>query len=388
MLIPASWAIGKDIISTNDDTLGSVGDLLIAPRHQRVAYVLLSRGGIAGVGAKTYAVPFSAFTWDDDTHKLVLPVTKEELESAPALAGDDWKVLLEKERSTPLFEYYKVPQMRREWRHDASIPDMMGKEGATSNRTGDEWNQTALNQWPLLKCSQIKGQTLVSNQGSELGTIKDVIFDCTTGRIAFASVGFGGVLGFGDKMVLIPWDMFRVNTEGKIYATTLDPDTIKAAARVDHDDWRQLREEKYAPDIYSHFGRDATWLERRDSDRVRMSRNNRFPEYDRLYSAGTTVDVRGLVMLVEQTRPMKDMPQVTSVAMTTDDKEAYVIHLAPDWYLKDQGFMLKAGDRAAFKGRWITVDGKKYFVASQVTPADGKAWTLRRDDGTRAWSWR
>jgi sporulation protein YlmC with PRC-barrel domain len=256
------------------------------------------------------------------------------------------------------------------------------------NRPGDEWNQTALNQWPLLKCSQIKGQTLLSDQGSELGTMKDLVIDCNSGRVAFGSVGFGGVLGFGDKMVLIPWDMFRVNTEGKVYATTLDPDMVKAAPKVDFDDWRQLREEKYAPGIYRHFNREGMWLEQRDSTRMKSTRNDRFPDYDLLYSNGTTVDVSGLVMLVEQTRPMKDMPEVTSVALTTDDKTTYVIHLAPDWYLKDQGLMIKAGDRVSFKGRWATIDGKKYFLASNVTPPDGKVWILRRDDGTRAWTWR
>lgn len=419
MLVPASWAIGKDILSSSDEKLGSVGDLLISPRHQRVAYVLVSHGGVVGMGSKTYAVPFSAFTWNDDKRKLVLPMSKETLESGPALEGDDWKVLMTKERSTPLFEYYKVPAPRREWRNDASIhEDMVGnpEDGAAgrdkstlpqpprddkarddkarddktrrADRPGDEWNQAALNQWPLLKVSQVKGQTLLSDQGSELGTIKDLIIDCTSGRIAFGSVGFGGTLGFGDKMVLIPWDLFRVNNEGKVYATNIDPDMIKASPRVDNDDWRQLREENYAPGIYKHYNRNGMWLEQRDSDRVRTSRNDRFPEYDRLYSAGSTADVSGLVMLVEQTRPMKDMPEVTSLALTTDDKDTYVIHLAPDSYLKEQGLAVKAGDRVSIKGRWVMLDGKKYFVASQVTPADGKVSTLRREDGTRSWTWR
>ena len=407
LLVPTSWIMGTNIVTTSDEKLGSVDDLLISPRHHRVAYVLLSRGGVAGIGSKTYAVPYSAFTWNDEKRKLVLPITKEMLESAPAIDGDDWKRLTEKERSTPLFEYYKVPVTRRDWTNDASVhaelPDADGAAGRDKSkvpqpprdekdhkapRPGDEWSQTALNQWPLLKCSQIKGQTLLSDQGSELGTMKDVIVDCNSGRIAFGSVGFGGVLGFGDKMVLIPWDMFRVNTEGKVYATTLDPDMVKAAPKVDYDDWRQLREEKYAPGIYRHFNREGMWLDQRDSSRVKTTRNDRYPDYDLLYSNGTTVDVSGLVMLVEQTRPMKDMPEVTSVAVTTDNKDTYVVHLAPDWYLKDQGLMIKAGDRVSFKGRWVMIDGKKYFMASNVTPADGKVWVLRRDDGTRAWTWR
>lgn len=411
VLIPTAWAMGKDIYSTTaEEKIGSVGDLLIAPGHQRVAYVLMSRGGVAGIGAKTYAVPFTAFTWDDAKRRLVLPMTKESLESAPALSGDDWKMLLEKDRSTPLFEYYNVPAQRREWRNEMSACEDVpgsGNNGATGNKEkpmpsqparddkarkavppGDEWNKEALDKWPLLKVSEIKGKTLLSNEASELGTLKDIVIDCTSGRVAFGAVGFGGTFGIGDKIVLVPWDMFRVNNEGKIYATTLDPEMIKAAPRVDFDDWRQLREDAYAPGIYRHFNRDAMWLERRDSDNYRAVRNDRYPEYDRLYTAGTSVDVSGLVMLVEQTRPMKDMPEVTSVALTTDDKQAYVIHLAPDWYLREQGLTLKAGDRASFKGRWVTLDGKRYFVASQVTPTDGKVWTLRNADGTRMWIWR
>lgn len=399
VLIPGAWMMGRDIHSSSGagEVIGSVGDLLISPRHQRIAYVLVSRGGVAGVGAKTYAVPYSAFNWDDSKRALVLPMTKASFESAPALSGDDWKLLMDKERSTPLFEYYKVPEARRDWRNEVSVPATPssgtggdGKDGASPSRPGrdDEWNQTALNTWQLLKAGDVRGRTLMSREGSELGTLKDLVVDCPSGRVAFAAVTFGGVLGIGDKMVLVPWDLFRVNAEGKVYATTLSPEIIKAAPRVEHDDWRQLREGTYAPGIYRHFGRDGNWLDRKDSDRVRAMRNDRFPDYDRLYTEGTAVDVTGLVMLVEQTRPMKDMPEVTSVAMTTDDKKSYVIHLAPEWYMKDQGISLKTGDRASFKGRWITVDGRAYLVASQVTPAEGKTWVLRREDGTRAWAWR
>jgi sporulation protein YlmC with PRC-barrel domain len=384
-LIPSSWALGTDITTRDGETLGEVDDLLISTHCDRIAYVILSRGGVAGIGTTTYAIPHGAFTWNDAKRVLELPITKVELDAAPKLETNDWKVLMDPARSARLYDYYKIDKDHRFDPNKSFRDGQLSREDEAARTKADE----ATKQWPLIKCSQLKGQTLMSDQGSELGKINEVVFDCPTGRIAFAAVSFGGVLGIGDKKVLVPWDMFNVNKEGKLFATGIDPETVKAAPRVDFDDWRQLREDAYGTNVYTHFKRDGKWLERRSTDRSRLDREVRYPEYDRLYATGSTVDATGLVMLVEPTRPMKDMPEITSVALTTDDKQSYVIHLAPAWYLQDQGVTLKTGDRVSFKGRWAEIDGKRYLLASQIVPATGgKTYIIRRDDGTRQWEWR
>jgi hypothetical protein len=56
----------------------------------RVAYVVLSFGGILGMGNKLFAMPWSAARVDEDRKCLILDVDKRTLESAPGFDKDNW----------------------------------------------------------------------------------------------------------------------------------------------------------------------------------------------------------------------------------------------------------------------------------------------------------
>ncbi|MCO5166278.1 MAG: PRC-barrel domain-containing protein [Planctomycetes bacterium] len=42
--------------------------------------------------------------------------------------------------------------------------------------------------------------------GEPLGTIEDLAIDAATGRVTYAILGFGGLLGVGEKLFPVPWD--------------------------------------------------------------------------------------------------------------------------------------------------------------------------------------
>jgi hypothetical protein len=49
--------------------------------------------------------------------------------------------------------------------------------------------------WHLMKGSTFIGSDVENPQGQNLGDIKDVVIDRSSGRIAYAVVSFGGFLG-------------------------------------------------------------------------------------------------------------------------------------------------------------------------------------------------
>ena len=49
--------------------------------------------------------------------------------------------------------------------------------------------------WKLVKGSTFIGADVENPNGEALGEIKDVVIDRATGRIAYAVVSFGGILG-------------------------------------------------------------------------------------------------------------------------------------------------------------------------------------------------
>ena len=54
----------------------------------RIAYAVLSFGGILGMGDKLFAIPWSALTLDTVDHKFILNAGKKSLEAAPGFDKD------------------------------------------------------------------------------------------------------------------------------------------------------------------------------------------------------------------------------------------------------------------------------------------------------------
>lgn len=54
-----------------------------------------------------------------------------------------------------------------------------------------------------------------NQSGQQIGTAKDVVLDLDNASIPYVVMGTGGFLGIGEKEVLIPWKMLKVQTGGK-----------------------------------------------------------------------------------------------------------------------------------------------------------------------------
>ena len=84
--LPVS-ALTSDEVETQDgEKLGTIKDFVIDLEQGRIAYAVLSFGGIFGIGRKLFAVPWQAFRLRG--HTLVLDVKKEMLKKAPGLDED------------------------------------------------------------------------------------------------------------------------------------------------------------------------------------------------------------------------------------------------------------------------------------------------------------
>ena len=80
--ILASELMGKDVVNHDDETIGSVDDLLIG-ENEEVVGVVVGVGGFLGIGAKPVVISMNEieFTSEDD---IVVSFTREQLEEAPA----------------------------------------------------------------------------------------------------------------------------------------------------------------------------------------------------------------------------------------------------------------------------------------------------------------
>jgi sporulation protein YlmC with PRC-barrel domain len=82
--------LGAKVINTAREDLGTIEDIVIDARDSRVAYAILSFGGILGVGDKHFAIPWEALSFDASEKVAVLSIDKDRLSNAPGFNKNDW----------------------------------------------------------------------------------------------------------------------------------------------------------------------------------------------------------------------------------------------------------------------------------------------------------
>ena len=86
----ASKIIGTNVKNPDGDKLGDIKELVLDPESGQVVYVVVSFGGILGVGDKLFALPWKALHWTRDKQYYVLDVDKSTLKKAPGFDKKHW----------------------------------------------------------------------------------------------------------------------------------------------------------------------------------------------------------------------------------------------------------------------------------------------------------
>jgi sporulation protein YlmC with PRC-barrel domain len=77
--------------------------------------------------------------------------------------------------------------------------------------------------------SKVKGTAVYNGSGDRIGTVEDIVLDKQSNQIMFAALGFGGVLGMGEKYYPVPWSMLDYDEDKGGYVVPLDKDSLKNA---------------------------------------------------------------------------------------------------------------------------------------------------------------
>ena len=106
--IRASRVIGTEVKDNGGNVIGKVEDLILDKTENAIMFAVVGFGGMLGMGEKFHPVPWSTLDFDPELDAYVIPMSKEELEAAPAdsikdLTKNDGAGIRDK-----AFDYYKA----------------------------------------------------------------------------------------------------------------------------------------------------------------------------------------------------------------------------------------------------------------------------------------
>lgn len=104
------------------------------------------------------------------------------------------------------------------------------------------------------QAEDIRGLKVLDLAGEEVGTVNDLFIDEQERKVRFLEVSSGGFLGLGATKFLLPVDAISRITPDVVHINQ-SRERVAGAPRYDP----TLVEERYASDVYSHYGYPPYW---------------------------------------------------------------------------------------------------------------------------------
>lgn len=106
----------------------------------------------------------------------------------------------------------------------------------------------------LMGADTLVGNDVYNAQDENLGDVKEIMLDMSSGRVSYAVLSFGGVLGMGDKLFAVPWDALTLDTENKRFTLNVKKETLDQAPGFDKDSWPDMADRQWANGIHAYYG--------------------------------------------------------------------------------------------------------------------------------------
>ena len=107
--VKSTGIVGTRVLTLKFEDAGKVEEVAIDVHTGRIAYLVISFGGVLGIGEKLYAVPWKSVQYHRDLNAYLLNVTPEQIEHAPGFERETWPPLSDPAWNQRIHDYYNVP---------------------------------------------------------------------------------------------------------------------------------------------------------------------------------------------------------------------------------------------------------------------------------------
>jgi sporulation protein YlmC with PRC-barrel domain len=106
----------------------------------------------------------------------------------------------------------------------------------------------------LMGADTLMGNDVYNQDGEDLGDIKEFMIDMASGRVAYAVLSFGGLLGMGDKLFAVPWAALKLDTKNKRFTLNVPKARLSEAPGFDKNSWPPMADKAWARGVHRFYG--------------------------------------------------------------------------------------------------------------------------------------
>ncbi|RQS46140.1 PRC-barrel domain-containing protein [Burkholderia sp. Bp8990] len=111
----------------------------------------------------------------------------------------------------------------------------------------------------FMAASTLEGDKVLTADGDHAGRIKAIMLDVGSGRVAYAVLSSGGLLGIGDKLLAIPWNELTLDAAHKCFVLSVSIEQVRSAPGFDKDHWPALVDPQWAGPIRDYYSSVPHW---------------------------------------------------------------------------------------------------------------------------------
>jgi len=295
----ASDLIGMTVKNYQDEKLGKVSDLAVDVASGRIVQVIISSGGLLGMGGTLTPVPPGALHQDLAEKVVHLDMGVEKFNAAPRWETAKWDAETQSNRVSEVYGYYgqKPYFVRDEYattNQEAASADALPRSmDGTINTAGGTQMETAHNvevarnveeqnnhlstrnpdgtwkrvyysnrnaansSWSNLgsvqQSSKLIGTTVKNLQDEKIGAVNNFIVDLSAGRIVAVIISAGGYLGMAGELSAVPAASLKFNREQKAFQLDTSKEQLANSPHFKANEWPDFNQPGYAGGVYHAY---------------------------------------------------------------------------------------------------------------------------------------
>ena len=111
----------------------------------------------------------------------------------------------------------------------------------------------------VLSTTAVIGDSVLNLTGEKLGKIEELMLDLEMGRVAYAILSFGGVMGMGEKLYVVPFEALKLDTSREHFTLDVPKDKLKNAPSFDKNNPPKAADRTWGAEVYKFYGYKPYW---------------------------------------------------------------------------------------------------------------------------------